>query len=58
MSIRASSNVVTLAHVLLITDGTRNNVDNPFRVAARIFAMTFNGLIVIGSTDVVRTNQR
>ena len=58
MSINASSKVITLALVLSITDGTRNNSNNPFRVAASIFVMTFKGLIVSGTTDVVRANQR
>ena len=58
MSIHASSNFITLDHVLLITDGTRNNIYNPFRVAASIFFMRFKGLIVSGTTDVVRANQR
>ena len=58
MSIHASSKDITLAHVLWITDGTKNNINNQFRVAASILAMTFNGLIVSGTTDVVRENQR
>ena len=58
MSIHASSNVITLAHVLQITDWTRNNINNPFRIAASIFAMTFKGLIFSGTTDAVRANQQ
>ena len=58
MSIHASSKDITLAHVLWITDGTRNDITNQFRVAASIFVMTFKGLIASGTTDVVRTNQR
>ena len=56
--IHASSNVVTLVHVLWITDGARNNINNQIRVAASIFVITFKGLIVSGTTDVVRENQR
>ena len=58
MSIHASCKVITLAHVLWITDGTRNNIYKPFRVADSIFVMTFEGLIVSGTTDIVRANQR
>ena len=58
MSIHASSNVITLAHVLWITDRTRNNLNNPFRVAAINFVMTFEGIIDSGTTDVARAYQR
>ena len=57
VSIHANSNFITLDHILLITDGTRNNINNPFKVAASIFFMTFKGLIVSGTTDVVRANK-
>ena len=58
MSIHASYKGITLAYVLSITDGTRNNINNPLRVAVSIFVITFKGLIVSGTTNVVRTNQR
>ena len=41
-----------------ITAGTRNKKKNPFRVRASIFVLTFKGLIVSGTTDVVRASQR
>ena len=53
MSIHASSKFITLAHVLLITDGARISINNPFRVAASILVVTFKGLIVSGTTDIV-----
>ena len=58
MSFHASSKVITLAHALWLTDETKNNMNNPFIAATSIFVMTFKGLIVSGTADVVRANQQ
>ena len=58
MSIHASSKVITVTHVLYFTDGTKYNINSPFRVANSVFVFAFRGLIIGDTGDVVRTNQR
>ena len=55
MSIHANSKVITLTHILLLTDGTKN-INKPIRVATSTFIITYRGLIIGRTGDVVTAN--
>ena len=58
MSIHVSSKVITLNHKLQLNDGTKNNINNPIRVANSIFVIAIKGLIISGTDDVIGANQQ
>ena len=57
-SIYVSSNVIGQKHILQLSDWTKNNICNRFRVETRIFVIAFKSLIINGTLDEIRTHHR